>query len=264
MTKKLLLIIVSLGVSQTMVWSQSLAYKQDSVSFRKSRIVDLEEGGQDTVSISRLHRYIWFQDLSETAVNLNRQLYEDAAESPVISDAELKEYYKSDFENWLSEWEMQFIAEDSSPINYSFGLNWFEEINTGVNQQTANTICLYQSIDGYYGGAHPVGGTQYLVFELPGAIRIKNWQDIFNDTIAILKMAEEIFRKDKNLSVKTSLEEAGYWFNNDKFHLTNNFGLDAEGIFFLFNQYEVASYAEGPILISIPYFKLKKYLKKPL
>lgn len=263
MSKILLFVIVSLGMSQKLLLSQSLAYKQDSMFFRNSKIVELEEGGRDTVSISRYHQYIWFQDGSETAANLNSQLYRDMAELPVRNDKELREYYKNDYENWFSEWEMQFIAEDSSPINYSFGLNWYEEIYTGVSQQSANTICLYQSTDGFYGGAHPIGGTQYMVFELPGANRIKNWQELFTDTVAVLKMAEDIFRKDRNLSSKTPLNEAGYWFNNDKFHLTDNFGLNAEGIFSLFNQYEIASYAEGPIYISIPQARIKKYLKNP-
>jgi hypothetical protein len=119
-------------------------------------------------------------------------------------------------------------------------------------------------VDGFYGGAHPIGSSSHQVYKLPEAEQVQNWQDLFTDTLQILKMAEESFRKDKGLSPKTKLEDAGYWFNNNRFHLTNNFGLDADGIFFLFNAYEVASYAEGPIYISVPYARLKKYLKKPL
>ncbi len=245
---------------------QQLRYTTDSLSFSVLRTVATDDGGIDTVSCSRYQRFIWFEETSETAQKLNRKLYADLSEAPVRSISELKDIYTSDFNDWAEEWQSQFTAEDSSPIDFSFNLNWNEESSTGISHQTASTLCVYESLDGYYGGAHPNGATHYRVFTLPEAKLVEKWTDLFDnsDTLAILRIAEELFRSEKGLSAKISLEEAGYWFNNNRFHLTDNFGFDAVGIFFLFNRYEVASYAEGPIFITIPYNKLKKYLKKPL
>lgn len=246
--------------------AQELTYKFDSLNLKVFRTVQLEDGGTDTVSCSRYHHFIWFDENSETARKLNSMLYADLSEAPIQSIQELKEILNSDFEDWSKEWETQFTAEDSAPIDYSFNLNWYEEVYTGIVHQTRSILCTFQSTDGFYGGAHPMGGSDYRVFKLPEAIPVEQWTSFFNDadTMAILKLAEESFRKEKGLSPTIKLEESGYWFNNNQFHLTDNFGLDAEGIFFLFNRYEVASYAEGPIYISIPYARIKKYLKKPL
>lgn len=244
-------------------FAQELTYKKDSVILRISRPVEMEDGSTDTVSCSRYHHFVWFDETSATAKRLNHELYGNY-EKPVESASELKKVLTDDFNDWAEEWNAQFTAEDSAPINYSFNLSWYEESSIGISHQTQTILCTFQALDGYYGGTHPMGGIAYQVYELPDAKRVQKWQNLFTDTTAILKMAEEIFRKEKSLAPKVSLEEAGYWFNNNRFHLTDNFGLDAEGIFFVFNQYEVASYAEGPIDISIPYARIRKYLKKPL
>ena len=263
MTRKLLGILLFYALCMPLT-AQDLKHKMDSLALSVSRTVQMEDGTADTVSCSRYHHFIWFDETSETAKKLNQQLYESLSEKPLESVAELKEILTADFNDWAEEWQSQFVAEDSSPIDFSFNLNWYEEIYTGITHQTSSLICTYQSVDGFYGGAHPIGSSSHQVYKLPEAEQVQNWQDLFTDTLQILKMAEESFRKDKGLSPKTKLEDAGYWFNNNRFHLTNNFGLDSDGIFFLFNAYEVASYAEGPIYISVPYVRLKKYLKKPL
>jgi len=244
--------------------AQPLTFKTDSLKFGLSHTVQNEEGTVDTVSCSRSHYFIWFDETTPAGKELNNQLYGMVNEKNIGSLDELKEIMTEDFNDWAEGWNSQFEAEDSSPINYSFGLNWYEENNNGLSHQTPNNICLYQSINGYYGGAHPMGGVAYMVYSLPDISPVKNWQTLFTDTLAILKIAEEIFRKDNNLGPRTSLEKAGYWFSDNKFHLNDNFGLDAEGLFFYFNSYEIAPYAMGPTNITLPYSRINNYLKKPL
>jgi hypothetical protein len=246
--------------------TQGLTYSIDSLALKVSRTVQLEDGSTDTVSCSRFYHFIWFNEIHETAKKINKILYTDLSEQDIQSVAELQQIFKNDFNDWKEEWMAQFSAEDTAPIDFSFGLNWYEEIFIGVSQQTQSTLCTFQSVNGYYGGAHPIGNNQYHVFSLPEAVRIKQWSSLFNnaDTMAILIMAEEIFRKEKGLKPSVKLNEAGYWFNDNRFHLTDNFGLDDHGLFFLFNPYEVGPYAEGPIYISIPYHRIRKYLKNPL
>ncbi|MBM3921533.1 MAG: DUF3298 domain-containing protein [Sphingomonadales bacterium] len=246
------------------VKAQPLTFKTDSLKFGLSHIVQNEEGTVDTVNCNRNHYFIWFDESTQAGKELNNQLYGLVNEKNIGSLEELKAIMTEDFNDWAVGWNEQFEAEDSSPINYSFGLNWYEENNNGLSHQTPNNICLYQSINGYYGGAHPMGGVAYMVYSLPDISPVKNWQSLFTDTLAILKIAEEIFRKDNKLGPRTSLEKAGYWFSDNKFHLNDNFGLDAEGLFFYFNAYEIAPYAMGPTDVSLPYSRINKYLKKPL
>ena len=49
-------------------------------------------------------------------------------------------------------------------------------------------------------------------------------------------------------------------FEEDAFYLPENIGFTPKGIQLLYNQYEVSSFAEGPIEVTIPYNEVKKYL----
>jgi hypothetical protein len=244
--------------------TQGLTYSIDSLNLKVSRTVQLEDGTTDTVSCSRYHHFIWFNEANEIAKKINRFLYSDLSDQDIQSVAELQQIFKNDFSTWKEEWMAQFSAEDTAPIDFSYNLNWYEELYTGELHRTANTLTIISSTDGYYGGAHPLSGSRYIVFNLQNGEPIEKWQNLVTDTLAILKIAESIFRKEKGLGPHASLAEAGYWFNNEKFHLTDNFGFDQDGLFFFFNVYEITAYAAGPIDITIPYAQLKRYLKKPL
>ena len=260
--KKLLFALLLLASGRA-IFAQPLTSKRDSLTFKEERIVSLEDGSTDTVNCSSYFHYLWFTGPEETAARLNKQMYLDLLSTEINTEDELRNALNEGFNDWASEWQSQFVAEDSSPLDFSYNLNWYEESYFGF-EQTGNTVTVSYSLDGYYGGAHPNGGITYKVYALPAATPVDKWQDLFTDTMPLLRMAESTFRKEKNLQPGASLSEAGYWFQNDKFHLTNNFGFDETGIFFLFNRYEVASYADGPVAINIPYNQLKHWLKKPL
>jgi hypothetical protein len=42
--------------------------------------------------------------------------------------------------------------------------------------------------------------------------------------------------------------------------MNDNYGFTTQGIVFVFNSYEIASYAEGPTEILIPYEKIRDWL----
>ena len=49
-------------------------------------------------------------------------------------------------------------------------------------------------------------------------------------------------------------------FENDEFYLPNNIGFTKNGLQLIYNQYEVASYADGPMSITLPYAEIRNYL----
>ena len=49
-------------------------------------------------------------------------------------------------------------------------------------------------------------------------------------------------------------------FDGETFYLPENIGFTQEGIQLLYNQYEVASYADGPIVLTLSYKEVKDYL----
>jgi len=60
----------------------------------------------------------------------------------------------------------------------------------------------------------------------------------------------------------TKYSEAGFYFEQDIFTLTDNFAITKEGLKFVYNPYEVAPYAFGQQEIIIPYTSLKEVIRK--
>ncbi len=68
-------------------------------------------------------------------------------------------------------------------------------------------------------------------------------------------------RKENQIPEGGSINATGFWFENDGFYLPETFGISKKSITLHYNQYEIASYAEGPITIEIPLTEVKEWLK---
>ncbi|MCX6147416.1 MAG: RsiV family protein [Candidatus Kapabacteria bacterium] len=53
-----------------------------------------------------------------------------------------------------------------------------------------------------------------------------------------------------------------FWFNNSKFELNNNFEITYTGLNFVFNQYEIASYADGIFEVFLSYNIIKDLIRE--
>lgn len=133
-----------------------------------------------------------------------------------------------------------------------------------VNQTGGLFIVSYQE-ETSTGGAHPNSSRLYLNFWSASAEQIQ-LQDIViaGSEEKLLKSAESRFRQIKNLAPTASLTQAGYWFENDKFRLTQTFGLAKEGLTFYYGNYEIAPYAMGATSLTIPYAELQGVLREDL
>ena len=76
------------------------------------------------------------------------------------------------------------------------------------------------------------------------------------------QVAEKRFREIKQLEPNQSLADAGFWFDEDKFTLNDNFAICCDGLIFYFNNYEITSYAAGPTKLVIPYEDIKDLIAK--
>lgn len=61
----------------------------------------------------------------------------------------------------------------------------------------------------------------------------------------------------KQLGPDDDLGSAGFWFENNKFSLNDNFLILDSGLVFYYNNYEITAYAFGPTELEIPYTKIK-------
>jgi len=113
-------------------------------------------------------------------------------------------------------------------------------------------VSLSIEMDDYTGGAHGMYSTIYSNYYKPKN-EILTLHKLLSDSNLkrLLSIAETDFRTANELPIKANLDDAGYWFKDTKFHLSDNFILTDDGATWLFNPYEVASYAQGTIELSV-------------
>lgn len=145
-----------------------------------------------------------------------------------------------------------------SEFNEGWNFNYERYISIIYNRNLFLTIGINEG--GYAGGAHPNYMFSCKNYSLTSGKEIF-LADVFDDSRMdeMLKQAETVFRKEMEIPKKTSLEDAGFWFKNNKFHLGDNFYLTDKGIEVVYNPYEVSAYALGTIIISLPHKTFSKY-----
>lgn len=115
----------------------------------------------------------------------------------------------------------------------------------------------------YLGGAHPNSYTMLAVLDLKNGNKLKLEDILIKEYKPILnKIAEKEFRKLKEIEENESLDEAGFWFDDNQFSINDNFALSDEGLTFYYNSYEITAYAYGPTELIISLAKISEIIKK--
>lgn len=171
-------------------------------------------------------------NMSDTAEN--KMTLSDAASQ---FDAEFKKFKKDN--------------EDSSQ-------KWEVKVDGDVVYQSENVICI--NIQSYIdtGGAHGNSRVTYLNFNAQTGAFIEQG-DIINNIPEFKKIAEKAFKEQtKPQDDEETIED--FFFGED-FQLPGNMGFTRDGLALLYNNYEIASYAQGTTKIILPYNQIKDLLK---
>lgn len=128
------------------------------------------------------------------------------------------------------------------------------EVKVGFQSKRILNIVVTHYL--FTGGAHGYGAVESLLFN-PKTGKIIRQNQIFSDIAKITSLAESKFRIQQKMEPNTSLTDAGYFFENNIFVLPKNILLTKKGITLHYNQYEVASYASGPIELELSYDEIK-------
>ncbi len=147
--------------------------------------------------------------------------------------------------------------EDFATKEKDYQQTWFLNIKTEVLRQQKGYIALKTTYVNYSGGAHPNSVFSYLNYNPT------RHQEILLDSLILPgsmtklnTIAEGIFRKQEKLAPAASLRD-GYFFENDRFKLNNNFTITEKGLEFLYNPYEIKAYVYGTTTLIIPFVDLK-------
>jgi hypothetical protein len=109
-------------------------------------------------------------------------------------------------------------------------------------------------------GAHGMGWTDYLHHDLKTGKRLY-LNDFIQSKNKLIEIAEIEFRKQMGLKKTDNLEENGFWFTNNKFHINENFCFKNDSLEFLYNQYEIAPFSMGPIGLKVSLNQIKSDIK---
>jgi len=158
------------------------------------------------------------------------------------------------------------------PVNFISSYENDKKQNTNIEKYTLNIYAAVIRQDSslttleiggyaYEGGAHGADLTYFINWNSKRGAKIL-LSDIFvyGYKEPLTKIAEKIFRKDEKLADTATLAN-DYFFEKNKFSLNDNFLITPLGLRFLYNEYEIKSYAAGTTALFIPYSQIKSLLK---
>lgn len=168
--------------------------------------------------------YLKFEDIENKDVS--------TIEASITNFNNAYNQFKSDFPESVMEWDAQIDGE----VMY--------------HSEVVITIALtsYQNT----GGAHGLLNISFLNFDVETGESISN-ADLFSDFSAFKKIAEQHFTNE-------IADKKDQYFEPEKFTLPANIGFDDEGLFLLYNAYEIAPYSTGLTEIHIPFEEVSMLL----
>lgn len=148
---------------------------------------------------------------------------------------------------YLREFEMMIKEQPEMP-------GWERQLTGKVVYEQNGILALAFDQYGYEGGAHPNSLVSFLNFDLKTSVKL-TLDDLFvaNYQQELTQIAENYFRQARNVPTGDALDQAGFWFEKNRFALNDNFSIQAEGLVFLFNAYEIAPYVMGPTEFIVPW-----------
>jgi len=165
--------------------------------------------------------------------------------------------FNSEMNTFIQDYD-SFIKE--FPDSYQA---WFIERTGEVRLNKENIFSIDYMEYSYTGGAHSNTNVSFKNFNLNNGDEIK-LSDIISEAKQnkLTKIAEEEFRKLKNITPDADLGQAGFWFENNKFYLNENFLIGDNSLVFFYNNYEITAYAFGPTELEISYQKIRDLIKE--
>ncbi|NRA13645.1 MAG: DUF3298 domain-containing protein [Crocinitomicaceae bacterium] len=162
-------------------------------------------------------------------------------------------FFTAQLDSMASEWE-NYKDEESNP--------WEMEMSV-VIQDYSTFAEVTASGWSYTGGAHGNGYNNYFQIDKSTG-KALTLADFFTDVDALNKIAESHFRKLFELTAEGSLNDYGFWFENDQFSVYENFTMNREDVLFFYNLYDIAPYSGGPTELFVPMEEIKHLLKRDI
>ena len=159
--------------------------------------------------------------------------------------------YLKDYKNQIGK---LLTGPDSSFVN---SMNYYSHDYQSITFNDKHYVIVESLSDNYTGGAHGNYASTMTVLDIQNKKQLKLNDVIKIDSKNLQKLLEKNLRLLYNIKPNKGLTSVLF----DNFIIpNNNFYFNQFGLAFLYNPYEVASYAQGQIVVFIPFAQLKQYL----
>jgi len=179
----------------------------------------------------------------------------------IISSLEVGED-ENERANTINEAATNFIESynDDKSRFPDMAADYFAEISVTELYISARHICFEMRQYLYTGGAHGYGTTSFINIDPKTGNQLTD-DDLFKNKKDFIAFAEQKFREQQKIDENQSINASGFWFEDDNFYLPESVGFTHDTLIFVYNQYDIASYAEGPIELKISLNEAEPFLK---
>lgn len=139
-------------------------------------------------------------------------------------------------------------------------MGYFFESYADTNFVGNEVISMLISNFSFTGGAHPNTYTTFLNFERSSG-KLIDMNAIIQDTNAMKVVVKKAFDENEKKEMGADYDEKSYFFDGG-FALPQNYSITGKGLLCLYNPYEAAAYARGPISFTIPWKDLHGIITK--
>ncbi len=164
---------------------------------------------------------------------------------------------KNDFIIYINE----FIKDIDNNLSFVF-YNFFYDITADVESGWNGYINYTVTQEVYEGGAHPNSYKSTIIFNPIDGNRV-TLDDIlkpgYKEALTTLLTAK-LFEQNNVRSIQEA-QDAGFFIYEPGVPIPSNYTFGNNGITFIYNTYEIASYASGEINLTLTYNELKDLLK---
>ena len=136
---------------------------------------------------------------------------------------------------------------------------YFAEITVNEIFSSEEHLCFEMRQYLFTGGAHGYGTTSFLNINPKNGEELTS-EELFKSNKEFTAFAEKKFRAAQKIEKDQSINDNGFWFENDEFYLPKSVGFTRDSLIFVYNQYDIASYADGPIELKIALKEAEPFL----
>lgn len=270
--KQLLLLftsVIALAACQsknetTTAATTSAEIKVDSVTYSFKTTPKITKDG-DTIITSFSVKYPKLVGGNEAVISkINAQIEQMVKDQTFSMEDTLQTTKSGSIENlaksFVKEFEDLAAENDDIPI-----MGWDYDGSGDTLLISPKVISIYYQVYSFTGGAHGNSTITYLNFNAQTGDLLK-LTDMLSDTTALKKIAELKFEKTQKEFAKDNgfeYDRASYFWEKP-FYLPANIAITKTGLLFMYNPYEAAAYALGPISFDLTWQELGTIAKKEI